>query len=163
MSTFIKLNDTMPDHPKVVGISDAGFRTYVEAICYCSKYLTDGFIPTGAVRKMTTAKAVSELVAARLLVRVDNGVQIHDYLKHQTSREHVEIVAAKRAQNGHRGGRPEKQNESKMEAKRKAKRKQNESKTKANHNPEHRTQNTEEKNYGSEVIIHRYPSREVAG
>ena len=37
-STFIKLDDTTPDHPKVDGLSNAAFRAWIEAICYCSEY-----------------------------------------------------------------------------------------------------------------------------
>ncbi len=151
MSTFIKLHDTTPDHPKVIGLSDAAFRTYVESICYCSRYLTDGFVPMGAVRKMTNAKAVTELISARLLIKVDGGVQVHDYLDHQTSREHVEAVREKRRKSGYLGGRPPKQNESKPKANEKQNALQMESKTKAKHNPELRTHNSEQ-DYGSDVL-----------
>lgn len=102
--TFVKLLDEFPEHPKIIGLSDSAFRAYIEALCYCSRYLTDGAIPEQAARRFAPPKAVSELVAANLLERHSGSVHIHGYLEHQTSREHVETVKAKRAQAGSKGG-----------------------------------------------------------
>lgn len=102
--TFIKLLDEFPGHPKIVGLSDAAFRTYIEALCYCSRYLTDGAIPEQAARRFASPKSLSELIAADLMERHSGAVHIHDYLEHQTSRHHVELVKAKRAQAGRKGG-----------------------------------------------------------
>lgn len=102
--TFVKLLDEFPGHPKIVGLSDAAFRAYIEALCYCSRYLTDGAIPEPAARRFASARSISELVSVGLLDRHSGSVHIHDYLEHQTSREHVEIVKAKRAQAGRKGG-----------------------------------------------------------
>ncbi len=103
-STFVKILDGFPEHPKVIGLSDTAFRAYIEALCYCSRYLTDGAVPEPAIRRFAPAKAISELVAAGLLQHHSGAVHIHDYLEHQTSREHVELVRAKRAAAGRKGG-----------------------------------------------------------
>lgn len=97
-TTFVKLADGFPDHPKVVGLSDPAFRAYIEALCYCSRYLTDGAIPEPAARKFAPGRVISELVAAKLVERRAGAIHIHDYLEHQTSAEHVANVRAKRVQ-----------------------------------------------------------------
>lgn len=43
--TWIKLDDTLPNNPKILPLSNAGFRLYIEGLCYANQYLTDGFIP----------------------------------------------------------------------------------------------------------------------
>jgi len=94
---WIYLDDQMPDHPKVAGISDAAFRLHVSGICYSGRQLTDGLIEADEVprlvRKFKRA-APSELVDAGLWLPV--GVagstdlyEIHDYLDWNPSREKV--------------------------------------------------------------------------
>ena len=101
--TFIKVLDEFPDHPKVVGLSDSAFRAYIELVCYCSRYLTDGTVPESAARKCAAPKTVSELVSAGLLDRHSGAVHIHDYLDHQTSRARVEQLRAMGRQNVGKG------------------------------------------------------------
>ncbi len=84
--TYIRLHDGMPDHPKVVSLSDRAFRLYVEAMCWCSRYLTDGIVPTAAMKKMGawSPAAISELADARLMENGSpGGWAIHDYTEHQ--------------------------------------------------------------------------------
>jgi hypothetical protein len=102
--TYIKLHDGMPDHPKVVGLSDAAFRAYVELLCYCSRYLTDGDVPTQVVRKIAAAKIQSELVAAGLAEESPKGMAMHDYLEHQRSAEQAAEMRQKRQVAGKKGG-----------------------------------------------------------
>lgn len=68
--SFVQLDDNIGDHPKTLDISDAAFAMWVRAIAYCSKHLTDGFVPESALRRLTrhrTPKVVAaELVRARL-------------------------------------------------------------------------------------------------
>lgn len=90
---YIALEVDMPDHPKVVALSDSTFRKHVRAKCYCHKNLTDGFLSEAAVRSLgVTAKELRELTTpwrdgeAPLWEKVVGGYRIHDYLKHQPSR-----------------------------------------------------------------------------
>jgi hypothetical protein len=50
--TYVKLHDGFDEHPKVAGLSDKEFRTYIEALCYCARNLTDGRISFAVARKM---------------------------------------------------------------------------------------------------------------
>lgn len=92
--TWIKIDDSFPNHPKVIGLSDKAFRIHITGLCYCGTYLTDGFIPMTAVAKWAdeNMEVIVSLVVAGLW-REDvsnNGFRIHDYLAHQTSKQQVE-------------------------------------------------------------------------
>lgn len=104
--TYIKLVDTSPRHPKVIDLTDTAFRLWIEALCYSSEYLTDGVVSKAMLAKMRGAKPMQELLDCGLLVDVEDGknAQIHDYLQHQTSRQKVLDVRAKRAEAGRKGG-----------------------------------------------------------
>ena len=89
--TWIKINDSFPDHPKVVGLTDSAFRTHLHGLCYCGRFLTDGFIPISAIKTIGTNKSIAELVDAGLWLESppSGGFFIHDYLEHQTSKKQV--------------------------------------------------------------------------
>jgi hypothetical protein len=88
--TWVKIDDTFPDHPRVVGLSDAAFRSHVAGLCYSARYLTDGSIPSSAMRSIGTRKSATELEEAGLWVRSDHGWLIRDYLDYNPSRADVE-------------------------------------------------------------------------
>lgn len=104
--TYIKLHDGMPRHPKVRGLSDRGFRTFVSALCYCSEYLTDGVIVAAVARDLGPARAWDELVLAGLAESAPGGYLMHDYLQHQRSAQEIADLKEKRRAAGRRGGRP---------------------------------------------------------
>ena len=91
--TWVKIDDSFPNHPKIIGLSDRAFRVHISGLCYCGTYLTDGFIPFAAVEALVKEpeyKPTDELEAVGLWIRTDKGFQIHDYLEHQTSKSQVE-------------------------------------------------------------------------
>lgn len=93
--TWIKLDDTLPNNPKILPLSDKAFRLYIEGLCYANQYLTDGFLAQAVVNRLDSDNAAQELLTAGLWIEVDLGMQIHDYCEHQTSRK---VVEAKREQ-----------------------------------------------------------------
>ena len=90
----------MPENPKVVGLSDAAFRAYIEAICWCSRQEEDGRIPDAALRRLAAPKSIRELVGAGLLIKHDGEHEIHDYLKHQRSRSEIQSFRQSKADSG---------------------------------------------------------------
>jgi hypothetical protein len=102
--TYVKIADSMPDHPKVVRLSDSAFRLWVEAICYCSRHLTDGVISPAALRKVGPPKAARELAEAGLLEVHGPDWLVHDYLQHQRSAAEVAAAVEQRREAGQRGG-----------------------------------------------------------
>ena len=88
--TWIKIDDSFPDHPKIIGLSDEAFRTHIRGLCYSGRFLTDGFIPSVSVSTIGSLLSVGELVNGGLWRVESEGWLIHDYLDHQTSKSQVE-------------------------------------------------------------------------
>ncbi len=90
---WIRLDDQFPDHPKVVEAGPLASWLYVCGIGYCNRLLTDGFIPSGQVRKLADLDGAGELAARLVAVglwdEAEGGYRIHDYLEYQPSAEEV--------------------------------------------------------------------------
>jgi hypothetical protein len=100
--TWIKIDDTLPNNPKILPLSDGAFRLYIEALCYCNQYLTDGFLADAVLLRLDVNNRRSELVEACLWIECVDGMQINDYTEHQTARSEIE---KKREQNKERSSR----------------------------------------------------------
>lgn len=101
--TWVKIDDAMTEHPKVIGLSDKAFRAHVRGLCYASRHLTDGFVPDAAA-KPWGARFVQELVVKNVWELAENGYEIHDFLDWNPSRTEVEDIRNKRSEAGRRGG-----------------------------------------------------------
>lgn len=90
---WAKFDDVFPEHPKIVGLSDAAFRLQVEAVCYSNRHLTDGLVLAVVLPRISgvkhPVKVAGELVAAGLWETTAEGWWIHDYLVYQPSRAKV--------------------------------------------------------------------------
>ena len=85
--TWIKLDDGFPTNPKILPLSDAAFRLYIEGLCYSGKYLTDGFLNEAIVRRLGDP---TELVEAGIWESIEGGFQILNYTEYQTPKAEVE-------------------------------------------------------------------------
>ncbi|MFG2001738.1 hypothetical protein ACGFNU_21560 [Spirillospora sp. NPDC048911] len=117
--TYIKLNDALPEHRKIVAAGgDAGWL-HVCGLAYASRNLSDGRIPIGMVPRLSDRKQPDKLAKKLCEVRLwhavghdcdrcpqpaDDEYVIHDYLNHQRSAEDVSAIKEKRAAAGRRGG-----------------------------------------------------------
>jgi len=99
----VRLDHSMPENPKIVGLSDESFRLFIEAICWCSRQETDGKIPEAAMRRLGRRRAITELVKAELLIDMLGSYSIHDYLVHQRSCSEIAAFRASKAESGQRG------------------------------------------------------------
>ncbi len=86
---FVRVDHGMPENPKIIGLSNAAFRLYIEAICWCSRQETDGKIPAAMMRRLGPVKAATELVTATLLDSIKVGYEVHDYLDFQRSSKEI--------------------------------------------------------------------------
>jgi len=101
--SWVRVDDDMPDSPKIVPLSDAAFRAYVTSICYSSRNLTDGFIPGKKAREFVgKTKVLLELVGT-LWEITDGGFNIHDYLIYNPTRAEVEGLKDVRSKAGAKG------------------------------------------------------------
>lgn len=98
---WVKLDDGFTDHPKIAALSDSAFRTFVTALCYCNKNLTDGFVPALIARQISTPKGLKELCAVGVVEQDGKDFRVHDYTDYQPKRENViaEREAAKERMN----------------------------------------------------------------
>lgn len=91
---WVRFDDQFPLHRKVKGLSDAAFRLHAEAIFWCARNLTDGFVPTEDISDVASArrphKSIPELVRRDMWASNGDGWQIHDYLDFQPSKMKVE-------------------------------------------------------------------------
>lgn len=92
---WIRLDDDYMDHPKILALSDGAFRLWHEGIRYCRKLLTDGLVPTAALKlfRYASGKRLDELTTSHcgsdpLWHKVDAGYLVHDYLIWNRSKEH---------------------------------------------------------------------------
>lgn len=96
---WVKVDDRFPEHQKVVraaahlGSNGIGrvLAVWLEAMCYCGRNLTDGFLPDiiakslKADRRPMDVLHVMSMDDVRLMHRVDHGFQFHDYDDYQPS------------------------------------------------------------------------------
>lgn len=101
---YIKVHESMPDHPKVDPLSDAAFRLLVSSWCWCRKHETDGTMPLAVWRKRRTPKVRAELVTQGLVVEHVDRVTFHDYLEWQKSADELEAAREQRRTAGQAGG-----------------------------------------------------------
>lgn len=98
--TWAKIDDHMPEHPKIVPAGPLALALQVRAICYCARHLTDGFLPALMVGSLTydlgnrdwpkvmTDAELWEYDEAR------SGFIVHDYLDYNPSKAEVQQTRA---------------------------------------------------------------------
>lgn len=99
--TWVKIDDHLPTHPKVIGLSDKAFRLYVSSICFSSANQTDGEILPAALPALGgTPKLAAELVAVALWDTSRKGWAVHDYLKWNRSKSRMDEIRGERSKAG---------------------------------------------------------------
>jgi len=127
---WVKLDDQFPHHPKILRAGPLASWLYVASVCYAAEYLTDGFIPEGALHILAAVPnpeaLAATLVDVGLWQRAAGGYVIHDYHDYNPSREDVLATREARAEAGSRGGVAKaKQNAGKLPANNQANEQQN--------------------------------------
>lgn len=91
--TWIKLDSGFPDHPKVVAAGPMAAWLYVCGLTYCARYLTDGRIPKGQVRRLSDIPKpdlqARRLVEAGLWIDDTEDYVVHDYTVWQTPSDKI--------------------------------------------------------------------------
>lgn len=123
---YAKFTLDFPDSHKILPLSDAAFRALVEMTIYSRRMLTDGFVAKPLALARWGLEVCQELLANDAanpsLTEVENGYQLHDFAKHQSTKAEIEALTAKRKAAGQKGGRSKalasaKQNASKTPSK----------------------------------------------
>ena len=104
MNTYAKIEHGLYENPKIIGLSDKAFRTYLESILYSGNHLTDGFIDERIAKRMGWDDAADELTSNDQVnpswQRVEGGWQIYGYCERQTSRADVEAMREQKSRAG---------------------------------------------------------------
>lgn len=83
--TWVKLEDGMPEHPKVVELNVHAKWALVEMWCYCARHQTDGHIGVQAAKRIAKPSVIADLVTAGLVHQNGSGWVMHDWLDHNMS------------------------------------------------------------------------------
>ncbi len=104
MSTWFKVDNSIVEHPKFVGLTADAWCLWIHAAAYASRNLTDGLIPTAMLPRLAPIKnatrIAAELVAAGVWEKADSGWVIHDWGEHQVSASDVHAVRKSRTESG---------------------------------------------------------------
>lgn len=91
--TYFKLDDHLPENPKIIAAGEDAELLYIHGLAYCSRQLTNGVIPKAIVPRLVAKgaeKRSQALVANELWIDRGDSFEVHDYLLHQRSREQIE-------------------------------------------------------------------------
>lgn len=95
-SLWIKVQTTIVDNPKIIGLSDKGFRAFIEMMIYSQQHLSDGFIDGRVARSKWGEDVLNELMTNDKnnpsLIAVEDGYALYNYTKYQTSASKVEEI-----------------------------------------------------------------------
>ena len=102
---YVRIDQGMPENRKIVGLSDAAFRVYIEAICWCSRQRSDGLIPAAALHRIGRPKPIRELTdGPNPLLELDGpDWRVHDYLLHQRSSAEIDVIKDAKSDAGAKG------------------------------------------------------------
>lgn len=114
--SWLKLDDTVPEHPKVLTAGPEAAWLWVCGIAYAQRHLSDGFLPQaalpvyGACFGAARAKKLAErLVAVGLFDATEGGYRVHDYHDHNApataAKERRASLSEARRAAGRVGGR----------------------------------------------------------
>lgn len=91
---WARFDDHMPNHRKIRPLTDAAFRLWVSAVCWCNANRTDGIVFCQDLTYVSDTKrprkAVAELVETGLWEEIDGGWRIHDFLDYNPSKSQVD-------------------------------------------------------------------------
>ena len=100
---WVRLADDFYDHPKIIAVGSAAGWLWVCGLAYANRYLTDGYLPSAAVRRIADdgddpLRLAARLVEVGLWEAADAGYRIHDYTNYQPSAQAVKAERKKTAE-----------------------------------------------------------------
>lgn len=103
---YIRIDVLLPGHPKLAGLSRSARWTFIELLCHCGQYHTDGWV-TADVWPTIGSRAERDAIVKRGLAEPAplGGYIMHDYTEHNRSKADIDELSAKRAEAGRKGGR----------------------------------------------------------
>lgn len=109
----VRIETSVPRHPKFLKAGPVACWLWLCGNCYCQDGLTDGFIPREVVptlglpvNRTMLRDAIAKLVEVRLWETREGGWQVHDYLEHNRSADHVRTLRATNTANAKKPRKP---------------------------------------------------------
>lgn len=99
--SWVRIDDHCPENPKLLRAGAEAAWLWLCGLAYCSRNLTDGFVPAEAISGLAGREAadlVDRLVSVDLWDRVDGGFRVHDYLEFNPSKAQVKAKQAASAE-----------------------------------------------------------------
>lgn len=91
------LDDRFWAHPKVAGLTDRAYRSFVNGICYSAGMGTRGHLDDAQLRLIGAKnREKTELISRKLWVKTSSGVRIHDWEEHNDKRDERRAVDRER-------------------------------------------------------------------
>lgn len=87
--TWFKVDDSMYDHPKFLGVPNSAKGLWLTCGSWSAKQLTDGYVPASVARQHGTPAEARKLIDAGLWTKVDGGFQFHDWSDHNPTKTDV--------------------------------------------------------------------------
>ena len=90
--TWFKVENNIYQNPKILAAGSQASWLFLAGLGFCAEHLTDGFIPTVALRRLIDEEPqplAATLVEVELWDAVDGGYQVHDYVSHQRTKDKV--------------------------------------------------------------------------
>lgn len=147
--TYFKVDDHLPENPKIVAAGENAELLYLHGLAYCSRQMTDGLIPKAVVSRLVSRgaeKRAKSLVENGLWADKGEFFEVHDYLMHQRSRSEIEAQRQAKREAGAKGGAA-------SAAQRKAKQGSNETPTKSNPESESNTESESDNPPGDAAAV----------
>lgn len=110
--TWLRVDDNMMEHPKIIGLSNDAFRLHLRGLAYCSRQLTDGHVPEAIVGSLMShlenpqvdgTKTMAELNEKKLWRRTRTGYTIANFKEWNPTRQEVEAKRRAKSEAGKRG------------------------------------------------------------
>ena len=96
---YFTVTNEYPRHRKIRTLSDKAFRLHIELIADCNEAQSDGKFSKHELN-MRGPKAGKELIEAGLVEEIPDGYQLHDYLRHQNSKQQIQDYKASKVDAG---------------------------------------------------------------
>lgn len=103
---YLNISQDIDQHPTMNGLSDTAFRMFIDLICHCSRFMTDGHVNSATTSKMYQPKILRELLDAGVVEKAKEGTGYYlpAYLDWHNSKAEIQELASKRRDAGKQGG-----------------------------------------------------------
>ena len=87
---WIRIDDQMPDHPKIEPLTDSAFRWIFRGLSYANRFLTNGVLLDPFLARVPASVKDELVIAGVWTVGKTGKVRIHDYHEYQPSKAEIE-------------------------------------------------------------------------